>query len=306
MATTQISPIYTNPEAARAEQEYLVGVGKSIAKAEEQPIVTEIDGHKYVAYKGNFNRVRPVEPEEEKQPAAFETFSLQGLVDFIKTDVDGLFGNPERRHIVRVTNVNKVEVFSPVTGFFKKRYLVAVCNALVPQIPFDKYMDAESFQIMVQTRFEESDNRALVLKLSGSLRSEQTMQTADDGVSQKVTINKGVATDTYYLKYTFPGVDYWIIECNYVDEIIDAQQEAGTLTDKLRSRLKKSHLSLRRLLDVLRANDLTRAKAIVLIHLSNERSDERAMVAAVKEVTGLEEVHAAVEGQRIPLNQFPF
>ena len=194
MATTQISPIYTNPEAARAEQEYLVGVGKSIAKAEEQPIVTEIDGHKYVAYKGNFNRVRPVEPEEEKQPAAFETFSLQGLVDFIKTDVDGLFGNPERRHIVRVTNVNKVEVFSPVTGFFKKRYLVAVCNALVPQIPFDKYMDAESFQIMVQTRFEESDNRALVLKLSGSLRSEQTMQTADDGVSQKVTINKGVAT----------------------------------------------------------------------------------------------------------------
>lgn len=194
MATTQISPIYTNPEAARAEQEYLVGVGKSIAKAEEQPIVTEIDGHKYVAFKGNFNRIRPVEPEEEKQPAAFETFSLQGLVDFIKTDVDGLFGNPERRHIVRVTNVNKVEVFSPVTGFFKKRYLVAVCNALVPQIPFDKYMDAESFQIMVQTRFEESDNRALVLKLSGSLRSEQTMQTADDGVSQKVTINKGVAT----------------------------------------------------------------------------------------------------------------
>lgn len=194
MATTQISPVYTSPETARAEQEYLVGVGKSIAKAEEQPIVTEIDGHKYVAFKGNFNRVRPVEPEEEKQPAAFETFSLQGLVDFIKTDVDGLFGDSERRHIVRVTNVNKVEVFSPVTGFFKKRYLVAVCNALVPQIPFDKYMDAESFQIMVQTRFEESDNRALVLKLSGSLRSEQTMQTADDGVSQKVTINKGVAT----------------------------------------------------------------------------------------------------------------
>ena len=114
------------------------------------------------------------------------------------------------------------------------------------------------------------------------------------------------ATDTYYLKYTFPGVDYWIIECNYVDEIVDAQQQTGEISCVLRSRLKKSHLSLRRLLDMLRANDLAKAKAVVLIHLSAERSDERAMVAAVKEVTGLDEVYAAVGGQRIPLKQYPF
>ncbi len=114
------------------------------------------------------------------------------------------------------------------------------------------------------------------------------------------------ATDTYYLKYTFPGVDYWIIECNYVDEIVDAQQQEGILSSALRSRLKKSHLSLRRLLDVLKANDLTKTKAVVLVHLSNERSDEKAMVSAVKEVTGLDEVYAAVAGQRIPLRQYPF
>ena len=114
------------------------------------------------------------------------------------------------------------------------------------------------------------------------------------------------ATDTYYLKYTFPGVDYWIIECNYVDEIVDAQQQEGILSSALRSRLKKSHLSLRRLLDVLKANDLTKTKAVVLVHLSNERSDEKAMVSAVKEVTGLDEVYAAVVGQRIPLMQYPF
>lgn len=114
------------------------------------------------------------------------------------------------------------------------------------------------------------------------------------------------ATDTYYLKYTFPGVDYWIVECNYVDEIIDAQQQEGTLSSALRSRLKKSHLSLRRLLDVLKANDLTKTKAIVLVHLSNGRSDEKMMVSAVKEVTGLDEVYAAVSSQRIALKQYPF
>ena len=86
------------------------------------------------------------------------------------------------------------------------------------------------------------------------------------------------ATDTYYLKHTFPGVHYWIVECNYIDEVIDGQQEDEELTAALRHRLKKSHMSLRRLLDALRANDLSKTRTIVLVHLSDERSDERAMV----------------------------
>lgn len=114
------------------------------------------------------------------------------------------------------------------------------------------------------------------------------------------------ATDTYYLKHTFPGVHYWIVECNYVDEVIDNQREDGELTTALRHRLKKSHMSLRRLLDTLRANDLSKTRTIVLVHLSDERSDERAMVKAMKEVTGLEEVIAAAAGMRISLELNPF
>lgn len=114
------------------------------------------------------------------------------------------------------------------------------------------------------------------------------------------------ATDTYYLKHTFPGVHYWIVECNYIDEVIDGQQEDGELTAALRHRLKKSHMSFRRLLDALRANDLSKTRTIVLVHLSDERSDERAMVKAVKEVTGLEEVIAAAAGMTIPLELNPF
>ena len=191
---TSSNPIYIDSETARAREEYLVNVGKEIAESKEYPTIEEIDGHTYVFYRGRCERVKRVEPDEEKQPTVFKAFSLQGLVDFIKADVDGLFKDPERRHIVRVTDVDKVEVLTPVTGFYKKRYIVSECNALVPPIPFNTFKDAEDFQIMVQTRFEDTENRALVLKLSGSLRNEQTMQTADDGVSQKVTINRGVAT----------------------------------------------------------------------------------------------------------------
>ena len=114
------------------------------------------------------------------------------------------------------------------------------------------------------------------------------------------------ATDTYYLRHTFPGVNYWIVECNYVESILQQQQEAGELTDALRNRLIKSHMSLRRLCDALEANDLTQTRAIVLVHLSDERSDERLMVETIKATTGIVDVWAAEAGKTYELNLTPF
>ena len=114
------------------------------------------------------------------------------------------------------------------------------------------------------------------------------------------------ATDTYYLRNTFPGINYWMVECNYVDEIIDEQMEEGTLSHALRMRLKKSHMSLRRLADALKANDLGHTRTIVLIHLSDERSDEGVMVRTIQKVSGIENVIAASSGMKIPLELTPF
>ena len=181
----------TTPEAARAEMEYLVNAGRKAREAEEAPQVLEVKGETYIVYKGRMERVKPVRGEK---PEVFEAFSLSGLVDFIKTDVDGLFKDPEIRFTVRVVNTRKVEVLSPMHGYYNERDVIAKCDALVPDIPFGRFLDVEEFQIMLQSRFEDSTNRALVLQLSGSLRSEQSNQIADDGVSQKVTIKRGVAT----------------------------------------------------------------------------------------------------------------
>ncbi len=179
------------PEAARAEVEYLVEEGYRRACSDQKVEVLKIDGETYTAFQGALKRVLPVKPEK---PDTLKVFSLGGLVHFIKADVDGMFDDPERRFIVRVVNPRRVDVLSPVYGYYQERDMVAECEALVPDIPFGKYMGVDEFQIMLQSRFEDSANRALVLQLSGSLRSEQSNQIADDGVSQKVTINRGVAT----------------------------------------------------------------------------------------------------------------
>lgn len=114
------------------------------------------------------------------------------------------------------------------------------------------------------------------------------------------------ATDTFYLAYTFPGVNYWIVECNYVDEIINQKADDGELSSSLRNRLRRSHLSLRRLKDALMANDLSKTRSIILIHLSDQRSDEDVMVESIKETTGIENVVAALPGMEIPLEINPF
>ncbi len=113
------------------------------------------------------------------------------------------------------------------------------------------------------------------------------------------------ATDTYYLRYTFPCIHYWIVECNYCDEVMNEALQSGKLDAGLRNRLLESHMSLRRLKDALAANDLSKAVKIVLVHLSDSRSDERRMVQEIESQTNVETV-AAANGMSIPLELIPF
>lgn len=108
------------------------------------------------------------------------------------------------------------------------------------------------------------------------------------------------ATDTYYLRYTFPGINYWLVECNYCEDLIDEETDIV-----LRNRLKESHMSLRRLEDALKANDLTETAKIVLVHLSDSRSDEERMVSEILDMTGIE-TEAATAGVGFELARTPF
>ena len=108
------------------------------------------------------------------------------------------------------------------------------------------------------------------------------------------------ATDTYYLRYTFPGVNYWITECNYIEDLLTEDMEKALV-----ERLKQSHMSLRRLRDALAANDLRETAKIVLVHLSDSRSDEKRMVEEITQDTGIETV-AARAGAWIDLQRTPF
>jgi hypothetical protein len=180
-----------NPETARAVEEYLVNVGKDMQRAESAPLVMDILGSTYCYHDGRLEMIHHI---DEEQPDCIRVFSLNGLVDLIRADVDNMFAAGSPTHIVRVTGESRVEVISPAIGHRKSRYRRIECFAPTPNISFGKYRATEDFQVMMQTCFEESDARNVVMKIAGSASKEQSMRKSDDGMAQTIQVKTGVVT----------------------------------------------------------------------------------------------------------------
>lgn len=94
-------------------------------------------------------------------------------------------------------------------------------------------------------------------------------------------------TDTYYLKYKFSGVTHIMAEANYSIGILQENIDNGSMGVR-KARLLESHMSIEHLIDMLKANDLTRLQQIYLIHMSNDNSNEKEFKEAIQRVTGAE------------------
>lgn len=113
------------------------------------------------------------------------------------------------------------------------------------------------------------------------------------------------ATDTYYLHYTFAKLNNILIECNFRQDILDANVESGRLTRALRTRTVKSHMEYETCKETLLANDLTGVNNIVLIHLSDVNSNASEFRQGIMEATG-KTIHIAESGMTIDFYKTPF
>ena len=93
-------------------------------------------------------------------------------------------------------------------------------------------------------------------------------------------------TDTFYTKYTYPKMNYIMIECNHSYKILDENVAAGRLHPAQKKRLIQSHMALENVKDMLKANDLSKVKEIYLIHLSDENSSVKEFKKEIQSLTG--------------------
>ena len=77
-------------------------------------------------------------------------------------------------------------------------------------------------------------------------------------------------TDSHHIKYKFSfPLDYILIECNHTEELVDKGICEGIIPKKIGTRIKATHMSLKRCIKCLKGNDLQITKAIILIHMSS-------------------------------------
>ena len=94
-------------------------------------------------------------------------------------------------------------------------------------------------------------------------------------------------TDTFCSKYVFKDLRLIMVECNYSDEILDKNIAEGRLPYAMKKRLITSHIGLDTTIKFLKANNLSKTDAIILLHLSDGNSDEKYFVNQIRKNIGV-------------------
>lgn len=160
----------------REALEYLVNLGEK-----KEPII-ELD-------QGTFSRVslnRVTEPVASKLTVS----TLTGLVDYIKTNVDHLEG----KLLIQVKSPEEVALYSPLNADREREKYVSAEAILPNNVVYDRFLDTERFNIMLQSAFVDDEDKSKLLKYTALITDDTVKNFGDDGISQKVTVKTGVVS----------------------------------------------------------------------------------------------------------------
>lgn len=119
----------------------------------------------------------------------FALNTLTSMVDFIK-NID--FSDGEKLYL-NIDGPREVYLYNSLQDD-NKRDILAHVEAIIPNISFDRFKLAEDLVIELQAKFLPTEDREVLLQVLGNLKEENVKNLGDDGVSQSVTIKKGVAS----------------------------------------------------------------------------------------------------------------
>lgn len=160
----------------REALEYLVSLGY------EKEVIVDTD-------KGLFSKV-PLTRVKLPEIETLGVSNLTSVIDFLKANIDQV----ETRLLIQVVSPREVRVLTPLEEDRNREEILRAVAILPDNIYYDRFIDTERFNIMLQSGFADNDDKKLLLKFTGLIQEEAVKKTGDDGVSQAVTIKTGVAT----------------------------------------------------------------------------------------------------------------
>lgn len=146
----------------------------------------EIDGRKYATTKLHDPR------KSENVPSTLVFATLQSLVDYVRAKRDVGYIEEHEGVFIHVESPTSVRLCTGIFGEFHQRVELAKAAAIVPTIAFGTFVGVEQFIINLLAQFEPTLGREEVFAIVGNMKTEIGHTTKDDGVSQQVTVARGV------------------------------------------------------------------------------------------------------------------
>lgn len=154
-----------------------------------RPTIEEVNGQKFSTL--SLNRIAEAAPVAE-----LTVNTLTGLVDYIDSHFD-----ERNKLMIQVKSPTEVLLFDALDSTNDRRYYIRA-KALLPDITFERFMDRENFQIMMQANFVDNHDKTVVLNIVSNIVEDGSAEIKDNGMAQQVTVKKGVASVGYE---TIPG-----------------------------------------------------------------------------------------------------
>lgn len=120
---------------------------------------------------------------------AIEIHSLTGVVDYIQSHFDGT-----RNLLIHIKSPTDVFLVDPLDNTNDRRiYLNS--KALLPNIVFDRFIEREQFQIMLQANFVPTPDHITVMDIVSHIHVQDgNVELKDNGFAQSITTKAGAAT----------------------------------------------------------------------------------------------------------------
>ena len=160
--------------------QYIVDLGKVA--------VSEINGSQYST--GQLFRI-----PEELTAAPLSVHTLSAIIDYITSGADECAESDDsmdRRFVIHVADYDRVYLYRELNND-KARECLIEAELSVPSFPFGRWMDMETFTINLQTGFTPDGDRDKLVQLAGTVRADQGVTVADDGMTQQVTARSGIS-----------------------------------------------------------------------------------------------------------------
>lgn len=137
----------------------------------------------------NDGNAKEIHPKAFNAEEALVINTLSGFVNYVKSNLD----RADQPLIIHVKNESQV-FLKGVLNVDGSREVLAEARAIVPHFDFDYFIGMEEFNIALQSKFVPNDHREILLQVVGNVAEENVKNIGDDGISQAVTINQGVAS----------------------------------------------------------------------------------------------------------------